>query len=306
MTRWLRLVLVSAAAGAVVARHGSRCSTAAAAFLQRELAVLARHQPRDRRTGWSGRADRRAVGYRRSRPALAWTGLTATFLAVAATGCVLAAGIVVGIGLVPAAACGIAARDEPAYLGAREPRGGHGMLRLRSRCAPSGMPQCAERSVLEAERERAEKLLAEARLASLESRLHPHFLFNTLNAISALIPEDPERAPRSWSSSSRRCSASRSTRAPATRCRSRAEVEIVRAYLGIEQARLGERLRYSIELPAELASCAGARRWPCTRWCRTASSTWPPRGASRPRSACGWRRARAGSGSSVWDAGEPF
>src|SRR5258708_33633205 len=44
------------------------------------------------------------------------------------------------------------------------------------------------------EQERAYKLLAEARLSSLESRLHPHFLFNTLNSIAALIPRDPQRA----------------------------------------------------------------------------------------------------------------
>ena len=35
--------------------------------------------------------------------------------------------------------------------------------------------------------ERALKLAAEAQLASLESRVRPHFLFNTLNTISALI-----------------------------------------------------------------------------------------------------------------------
>ena len=46
------------------------------------------------------------------------------------------------------------------------------------------------------EEERARKLLAEARLSSLESRIHPHFLFNTLNSISALIPQDPQRAGR--------------------------------------------------------------------------------------------------------------
>ena len=36
----------------------------------------------------------------------------------------------------------------------------------------------------ELERERASKLATEAQLTSLESRLHPHFLFNTLNSIS--------------------------------------------------------------------------------------------------------------------------
>ena len=42
--------------------------------------------------------------------------------------------------------------------------------------------------------ERTAKLVAEARLRSLESRLHPHFLFNTLNSISALVRIDAVRA----------------------------------------------------------------------------------------------------------------
>src|SRR5204863_1583778 len=42
--------------------------------------------------------------------------------------------------------------------------------------------------------ERAKQLALEAKLASLESRIRPHFLFNTLNSISALIPVDPQRA----------------------------------------------------------------------------------------------------------------
>jgi len=44
------------------------------------------------------------------------------------------------------------------------------------------------------EQERAYKLLAEAQLSSLESRIHPHFLFNTLNSIAALIPSNPQLA----------------------------------------------------------------------------------------------------------------
>lgn len=36
--------------------------------------------------------------------------------------------------------------------------------------------------------------LAQARLQALRMQLQPHFLFNALNALAALIPEDPERA----------------------------------------------------------------------------------------------------------------
>src|ERR1035437_10018619 len=46
------------------------------------------------------------------------------------------------------------------------------------------------------EEERARKLAIEAQLASLESRVHPHFLFNTLNSISALVHDDPAAAER--------------------------------------------------------------------------------------------------------------
>ncbi|HWV56366.1 MAG TPA: histidine kinase [Longimicrobiales bacterium] len=56
----------------------------------------------------------------------------------------------------------------------------------------------AERSALEARAARLQAQsaelkaqLAEARLTSLRSQLNPHFLFNTLNAISALVTADP-------------------------------------------------------------------------------------------------------------------
>ena len=50
------------------------------------------------------------------------------------------------------------------------------------------------------EQERAYKLLAEARLSSLESRIHPHFLFNTLNSIAALFTPTLN-AQKIWSAS---------------------------------------------------------------------------------------------------------
>src|SRR5215470_8678169 len=63
---------------------------------------------------------------------------------------------------------------------------------LRSRLDQAALDLQAK----ELERERALKTAAEARLASLESRVHPHFLFNSLNSISSLIQEDPVRADR--------------------------------------------------------------------------------------------------------------
>jgi sensor histidine kinase YesM len=101
------------------------------------------------------------------------------------------------------------------------------------------------------EHERAYKLLAEAQLSSLESRIHPHFLFNTLNSIAALIPRNPQLAEDTVGklASLLRFSlnANHSGLAPL-----RQEIKIVRDYLEIEQTRFGPRLRYEIAIPEAL------------------------------------------------------
>ncbi len=103
----------------------------------------------------------------------------------------------------------------------------------------------------ELERERALKLATEAQLASLESRIHPHFLFNTLNSISSLIPEDPKRAERLVEQMAAllrfSLDSDQAGLVPLER-----ELKIVADYLAIEQARFGERLRFQIDAPAGL------------------------------------------------------
>jgi two-component system, LytTR family, sensor histidine kinase AlgZ len=99
--------------------------------------------------------------------------------------------------------------------------------------------------------ERARKLAAEARLSSLASQIHPHFLFNTLNSISALIPEDPRRAEEMVG----RLAALLRFSLDAQQGELTAlgvELKIVRDYLEIQKARFGDRLSYSIDVPAEL------------------------------------------------------
>ena len=58
--------------------------------------------------------------------------------------------------------------------------------------------EAATLTVRTKERDEAEARRAaiEAQLASLESRVQPHFLFNTLNSIASLIPSDPRGAER--------------------------------------------------------------------------------------------------------------
>ena len=84
----------------------------------------------------------------------------------------------------------------------------------------------------ELERERALKLATEAQLASLESRIHPHFLFNTLNSISSLIPKI-QPAPNAWWSRWPRCCASRWTPINPAWSRLSSELKIVADYLEI-------------------------------------------------------------------------
>jgi len=107
----------------------------------------------------------------------------------------------------------------------------------------------------ELERERDRKMALEARLSSLESRLHPHFLFNTLNAISELIHENPERAERTVERLAgllrAALDATGRTTVPLAR-----ELEIVGDYLEIEKTRLGERLTYGFQVAPEAGACA--------------------------------------------------
>jgi two-component system, LytTR family, sensor histidine kinase AlgZ len=101
------------------------------------------------------------------------------------------------------------------------------------------------------ERQRVQALATEARLAALESRIHPHFLFNALNSISSLIQEDPRRAERLLEQIAAllRFSLDTSSEGLVTLGQ---EMRIVTGYLEIERARFGERLRYTLDAPPAL------------------------------------------------------
>jgi two-component system sensor histidine kinase AlgZ len=107
----------------------------------------------------------------------------------------------------------------------------------------------------ELERERALKLATEARLSSLESRLQPHFLFNTINSVSSLIHEDPVRAEQLLSRMAALLRFSLdSTRAGLVPFEQ--ELRVVRDYLEIEKTRFESRLRYEIDVPESLLGTA--------------------------------------------------
>jgi signal transduction histidine kinase len=93
--------------------------------------------------------------------------------------------------------------------------------------------------------------LAEARLQQLKVQIQPHFLFNTLNAISALVREDARQAERMIEQLSEIL---RTTLAhhQAHEVAVREELAVLRPYLEIEQVRFGERLAVELDIPAEL------------------------------------------------------
>jgi sensor histidine kinase YesM len=99
--------------------------------------------------------------------------------------------------------------------------------------------------------ERSRQLITQARLSSLESRIHPHFLFNTLNSISALIREDPRKAERTVErlAALLRYSLDNNARGLVPL---RQELYVVEDYLEIEKTRFGDRLRFTLDISSDL------------------------------------------------------
>jgi len=85
-------------------------------------------------------------------------------------------------------------------------------------------------------------------LKALRAQINPHFLFNALNAIAGLIERDPTRAEETVE---RLAEVFRYTlrRSESEWVYLGDELEFIQAYLEIEQARFGDRLRVSLEAP---------------------------------------------------------
>lgn len=92
--------------------------------------------------------------------------------------------------------------------------------------------------------------LAEAQLQALQRQLHPHFLFNTLHTISALMHRDTEAADAMLA---RLSDLLRLTleRIGVQEIPLKEELEFLEKYLEIEQARFGDRLTIQMEIEPE-------------------------------------------------------
>jgi two-component system sensor histidine kinase AlgZ len=90
----------------------------------------------------------------------------------------------------------------------------------------------------------------EARYQALQARIRPHFLFNSLNSIAALIGSRPREAETAVEDLAQLFRAGLS--ASERRIPLRDELEVARAYLRTESLRLGERLRVRWDLAGGL------------------------------------------------------
>jgi two-component system sensor histidine kinase AlgZ len=95
-----------------------------------------------------------------------------------------------------------------------------------------------------------------ARLAELQSRIRPHFLFNTLNTALSLVRLDPPRAEGVLEDLAELFRVALTDSGESVSLNE--EVELAQRYLAIEQIRFGERLKVSWELD----EAAGAARVP--------------------------------------------
>jgi sensor histidine kinase YesM len=90
-----------------------------------------------------------------------------------------------------------------------------------------------------------ERRALESRLSALSAQINPHFLFNTLNALAEVVHRDEDEAEdliTDLAAMMRYALESSSRRVPVAD-----ELDVVRRLLRVEQVRLGDRLRWSVE-----------------------------------------------------------
>lgn len=92
-----------------------------------------------------------------------------------------------------------------------------------------------------------EARLAQSRLQVLKMQLHPHFLFNTLNAISELVHRDPDRADRMLTDLSDLLRMSFEN-LEVQEIPLKQELEFLRKYLEIEETRFHDRLKVRMDI----------------------------------------------------------
>jgi sensor histidine kinase YesM len=110
-----------------------------------------------------------------------------------------------------------------------------------------------------AEQERIDRLASEkealeSKLRMLQAQIEPHFLFNTLANILSLIDTEPAKGKSMLMDLTHYLRTSLSRTLPDTTTLGQ-EMDTIHAYLSIQKIRLGDRLRFTIDVPEALRQC---------------------------------------------------
>jgi len=137
---------------------------------------------------------------------------------------------------------------------ATQPRRGFGFLVMSLGAGATVTYFILSRVALRTRREQAEAALrqaAESRLKLLETQLEPHMLFNTLANLRALIGVDPQRAQTLLDHMIAYLRATLNASRASTHSLAQ-EFDRLNDYLELMAMRMGPRLQFSLDLPADL------------------------------------------------------
>jgi sensor histidine kinase YesM len=107
----------------------------------------------------------------------------------------------------------------------------------------------------EARATRAENLRTRAELEALRAQLNPHFLFNTLHSLMALVRHDPVAAEDALERLASLLRHTLMTMKDAEDVVLSEELDFVENYLALERLRLGDRLRVERNIEADTLTC---------------------------------------------------
>ena len=121
-----------------------------------------------------------------------------------------------------------------------------------NRTLGEGIARLLSSQVLSGKIEEQKRLLAQSEIKLLQAQINPHFLFNALNTLAAVIRKDPEAARQivQYLSTFFR----KSLKRVSTEATLKDEIEHVDAYLRIELARFADRLDVKLDVSDELLS----------------------------------------------------
>ena len=119
-----------------------------------------------------------------------------------------------------------------------------------NRTLGEGIARLLSNQILAGKIDEQKRLLAQTEIKLLQAQINPHFLFNALNTLAAVIRREPEAARQIVQDLS--TFFRKSLKRASTEATLKDEIEHVNAYLRIELARFAGRLDVEIDIPEEL------------------------------------------------------